>query len=224
MTDPSGGYPSYEPGAGPGPNPYGGQPPYGSRVSYDGLSIAALVCSLTCCAAPVGIGLGIAGIVRTRERRRAGRWAAVTGVVVGALVLVLGVGFFVFAAVMGSRTVWEDDARVGQCIDRDFLDDPIKATCAEPHLGEVIWVGRFDDDLARIFRDVSRAEFCHGLPGLDPAYAAAVESGDFDVRVESDSFDESEPDDGDAFFCYVERGDGEKITGRLRDAGQQVGA
>lgn len=218
MTNPYGGeYPSYE----PGPNPYD-QASYGSRAPYDGLSVAALVCSLTCCAAPVGIGLGIAGIVRTREGRRSGRWAAVTGLVVGVVVLLLGIGFVVFAGIMGSRTVWEDEARVGQCIDIDFVGDPIKATCGEPHAGEVVWAGRFDDDLADVFDDVSVAEFCHGLPSLDPAYASAIETGDYDVRIEVDAFDEDEPGSGDAFFCYLERADGEKLTGRLRDAGQQT--
>lgn len=219
MTNPyGGGFPAYEPGS----NPYD-SPSYGTRPSYDGLSIAAFVCSLTCCAAPIGIGLGIAGIVRTREGRRSGRWAAVSGLVLGVLVVVLGIGFVVFAAVMGSRTVWEDEARVGQCIDLDFLDDPIKASCSEPHAGEVIWAGRFDADQAGAFTTVSRAAFCLALP-LDPAYRSAIESGEYDVRVETDAFDEDDPDSGDAFFCYIERGDGEKITGRIRDAGEQVGA
>lgn len=220
MTNPyGGGYPSYEPGS----NPYGGAS-YGTRVPYDGLSIAALVCSLTCCAAPVGIGLGIAGIVRTREGRRSGRWAAVTGLVFGVVVLLAGIGFVVFAAVMGSRTVWEDEARAGQCIDLDFLGDPIKASCADPHAGEVIWAGLFSGDLADVFDDVAVAEFCHGLPGLDPGYASAIESGDYDVRIETDSFDEDEPDSGDAFFCYLERTDGEKLTGQLGDDEQQEAA
>lgn len=213
MTNPyGGGYPPYQ----PGPNPYGAGQPVAGRAPYDGLSIAALVCSLTCCAAPVGIGLGIAGIVRTSRGRRSGRWAAVSGLVVGLLVLLAGIGFVVFAGVMGSRTVWEDEARVGQCIDIDFLDDPIKASCGDPHTGEVVWVGRFDADLVGVFDDVSVAEFCHGLPGLAPEYASAIRSGEYDVHVETDSFDEDEPESGDAFFCYVERSDGEKLEDRVR--------
>ncbi|WP_408896286.1 hypothetical protein ACJ5H2_15365 [Nocardioides sp. R1-1] len=221
MTNPYGGdYPPYQ----PGPNPYGASVPGAVRAPYDGLSIAALVCSLTCCAAPVGIGLGIAGIVRTSGVRRSGRWAAVTGLVVGLLVLLAAIGFVVFAGVMGSRTVWEDEARVGQCIDVDFLGDPIKASCVDPHAGEVIWTGTFDADLLGVFDDVSVAEFCHGLPGLAPDYAAAIRSGDYDVRVETDSFDEDEPESGDAFFCYVERSDGEDLTGRLADRAEQESA
>lgn len=220
MTNPyGGGYPSYEPGS----NPYGGAS-YGTRVPYDGLSIAALVCSLTCCAAPVGIGLGIAGIVRTREGRRSGRWAAVTGLVFGVVVLLAGIGFVVFAAVMGSRTVWEDEARAGQCIDLDFLGDPIKASCADPHAGEVVWAGLFSGDLADVFDEVSRAEFCAGLPGLDASYRSAIVGGEYEVRVESDAFDDDEPESGDVFFCYLVARDGGKLTGPIIDAEGTEGA
>ncbi|WP_141006617.1 hypothetical protein [Nocardioides humi] len=140
-----------------------------------------------------------------------------TGLVVGIVVTVAAVAFLAFAVVMGSRTVWERDAEVGQCIDIDFLDDPIKASCAEPHAGEVIWVGRFDSALADRFDDVSRAEFCAGLPGLEATYRSAIESGDYFVRVESDSLDESEPKRGDDFFCHLERRDGKKLVGRIGD-------
>ncbi|MFC7505183.1 DUF4190 domain-containing protein, partial [Nocardioides sp. GCM10030258] len=109
MTDPYGGFPQYEPPAGgsaptpsnPDGNPYGnpyssphGNPygsPYRASTPSDGISIAALICSLTCCAAPVGIGLGIAGIVRTKDGQRSGRWAAVTGLVLGIFMMVAGV-------------------------------------------------------------------------------------------------------------------------------------
>jgi hypothetical protein len=219
MTNPyDSGYPSYQPGPGAQEGPYVAARP------YDGLSIAALVCSLSCCAAPVGIGLGIAGIVRTGGGRRSGRWAAVTGLVVGIVVLLAGIGFLVLAGVMGSRTVWEDEASAAQCIDFDFLDDPIKASCGDPHAGEVIWAGRFDDDLVALYDDVSWLEFCGGLPGLEQTYLDALRSGDFVPRIQVDAFDEGEPERGDAFFCYVERGDGEKITGQLRDAGGTTGA
>ncbi|TNM42764.1 DUF4190 domain-containing protein [Nocardioides albidus] len=220
MTNPyGGGYPSYE----PGPNPYDG-PAAGARAPFDGVSIAALVCSLTCCAAPVGIGLGVAGIVRTGQGRRSGRWAAVTGLVVGLLVLAAGLAFVVFAVVMGSRTVWEDEASVGQCIDVDLFDDPVKATCGEPHAGEVIWTGRFDGARVEAFGEVPLADFCAALPGLDPAYAEAIVGGDFDVRIETDSFDEDEPDSGDPFFCYLVRADGEKFDGLIGDGVGTEGA
>ena len=86
---------SFPQGPGPsGPPPYGPPPdgpaPGQRRPSLDGVSIAGLVCALTWCAAPVGIGLGIAGIVRTKRGKRRGRWAAVTGLVVGIIALLCG--------------------------------------------------------------------------------------------------------------------------------------
>lgn len=217
MTNPyGGGYHPYEPKSNAYDGPVAGLP--GDRP-LDGISVAALVCSLTCCAAPVGIGLGIGGLLRTREGRRSGRWAAVAGLVLGIVVMVGGIVFFAFAAVMGSRTVWPDEARVGQCIDVDFLGDPIKATCSEPHAGEVIWAGALDGELVESLKDADTdAEFCAGLLGLDEVYRQAIKDGDYNVRIEMRSSDEDDPESGDDFFCYVVS-EGEKIEGRLGDAG-----
>lgn len=205
---------------GPGSyDPYGGHEPGAPRPQgTDGISIAAFVCSLTCCAAPVGIGLGIAGIVRTSGGKRPGRWAAISAVVIGTVVTLAFTAFMVFAVIMGSNTVWEDEARVGQCIDEDFLGDPAKAECDQPHRGEVIWVGQFDEDLVDVFAVVSTDEFCAGLPDLDPAYRSAIESGEHDARISIDAFDEDEPGDGDWFFCYLERTDGDQLEGSITDA------
>ncbi|HWJ09289.1 MAG TPA: DUF4190 domain-containing protein [Nocardioides sp.] len=198
-------------------NPYGGEyPAYEPTGRTDGISIAAFVCALTCCAAPVGVGLGIAGIVRTKDGRRRGRWAAVTGVVLGSLLTVAGLAFVVFAVIMGTRTLWEDEARVGDCLDIDFLDDQVKAGCAEPHDGEVIWVGEFDGDLVHRFDRVPLDLFCGELPGLDPTYAEALDSGDYQAEISIDAFDEDNPDPGDLFYCYLERTDGGEIDGSIR--------
>lgn len=209
-------WPGY--GAEPPPAPYGAGTPYGAGDAprgTDGISIAAFVCSLTCCAAPVGIGLGIAGIVRTKDGRRSGRWAAVSGLVIGVVLTVAMIAFFVFAGVMGSRSLWEDEARVGQCLDLDFLDDEIKADCGDPHTGEVIWVGEFDDELVEEFDTVGTDDFCGSLPDLKPHYGAALESGEYQAQISIDAFDEDEPDDGDLFYCYLERTDDEAIEGRI---------
>jgi hypothetical protein len=197
-------------------HPYGHEPG-APRPGTDGISIAAFVCSLTCCAAPVGIGLGIAGIVRTSGGKRPGRWAAISAVVIGTVVTVAFTAFLVFAVYMGANTVWEDEARVGQCTDEDFLGDVSKAECDEPHQGEVIWVGQFDDDLVEVFDVVSIEEFCAGLPDLEPAYRSAIESGDYDVSISIDAFDEDEPGDGDRFFCLLERADGDRLEGPIED-------
>lgn len=193
------------------PNPYD---PYRSSASTDGVSIAALICSLTCCAAPVGIGLGIAGIVRTKDGKRSGRWAAITGLVVGAAVMVAMVAFVIFAGVMGSRTVWEDEASVGQCVNIDIFDDLTKSRCSEPHDAEVIWVGQFDDRTLAEFGSTSRDEdFCLGRDLL-PEHRTAVESNDYTAKLSIDSFDD-DPDEGDWFVCYVERVDGEDLGGSI---------
>ncbi|MDQ6522235.1 hypothetical protein RB608_01420 [Nocardioides sp. LHD-245] len=144
---------------------------------------------------------------------------------VGIVVLLAGIGFLVFAGIMGSRTVWEDEAVAGQCLDLDFLDDPVKASCGDAHTGEVIWAGRFDDDLVALYDDddVSWFEFCGSLPGLEQTYLDALRSGDYVPRVEIDAFDEDEPERGDAFFCYLKRGDGDEITGRLLDIAGTTG-
>lgn len=209
--EPPVGGPYGEQGAGnPHGHPYGN--PYQTSAPTDGLSIAALVCSLTCCAAPVGIGLGIAGIVRTKDGRRSGRWAAITGLVVGVVLTLSMTAFLVFAGVMGARTVWEDEARVGQCINIDFLGDLAKGRCDEPHDAEVISVGRFDQDLLEEFDRLSTADFCAARE-LRPEHRAAVEDSTYDVRLSNDAFDEDDPDTGDWFVCYVERADGEELEG-----------
>ncbi len=217
-------YDRYVPGP---PDPHGEYASYGAGRGpqrLDGISIAALVCSLTCCAAPIGIGLGIAGIVRTKDGRRAGRWAAVTGLVVGVVLTIAMIAFAVFAGVMGARTLWEDEARVGQCLDVDFLDDQIEADCADPHVGEVIWVGRFDDPLVKRFESVGIDEFCGGLPGLEAHYRDALDSGDYQADISIDAFDEDEPGDGDRFYCYLERTDGAEIDGPLSQTGDESSA
>lgn len=224
MSDPyGGGYQPYEPRPNPydsseGPSPGPHYPAVQPVAPTDGLSIAALVCSLTCCGAPVGIGLGIAGLVRTQGGRRGGRWAAVTGIAVGAVVLVCAIGFFAFAAVMGSRTVWEDEARVGQCVDLDtFISDEvdlIKARCGEPHDAEVIWVDRFDAALLQEWRETSSADFCAARP-IEEEYAALIERGDHSVGVTTNASDSEDPDGGDWFVCYLEPEDGQ-LRGALR--------
>lgn len=220
--------PPYEPpvGAPQGEYEYGAGSPYAGNPAprpTDGVSIAALVCSLTCCAAPVGIALGIAGLVRTSGGKRSGRWAAVTGLAFGSVVMVAGLAFIVFAGIMGSKTVWEDEASVGQCIGWDLFNDPETATCAEPHYAEIVWAAQFTDDLADNFRDQSVADFCSSL-ALDPRYVDAAASGDFKFGISIDAFDEDEPDEGDWFFCYLERTDEEQFEGAIPEPSASTGA
>ncbi|MCX6400161.1 MAG: DUF4190 domain-containing protein [Propionibacteriales bacterium] len=232
MSNPyDGGIPPYEPPTGGpygeyggygAPNPYGD--PYRSSAPTDGVSIAALICSLTCCAAPVGIGLGIAGIVRTKGGKRSGRWAAITGLVIGAVLMVAMLAFVVFAGIKGSQAVWEDDARVGQCVNIDeFFGDLTTGECNEPHEAEVIFVEQFDDETADQFATLTEEDFCLARD-LAPEYRTVIESGDYTVKVANDAFDEDDPDDGDWFVCYVQRSDGEDLDGRLTEGSGSTGA
>ncbi|MBU2696334.1 hypothetical protein [Pimelobacter sp. 30-1] len=216
MSNPYGGeYPPYQ----PAPNPYDNSAYGSARTPFDGVSLAALICSATCCAAPVGVALGIAGLVRTGGGRRTGRWAAVTGLVLGTVLTLAMAGFLVFAIVLGSQSVQEDDARAGQCVDVNSLDIVEKADCDEPHDGEIIWAGRFSGELLESFDSRSTQDFCAALPGLRTTYRSAVEGDEYEASVSVDAFDEDEPDTGDWFFCYLTRGDGDRLNGPVGSDG-----
>ncbi|KRB77122.1 hypothetical protein ASE01_10245 [Nocardioides sp. Root190] len=232
MSSSHGGYDS-----GPPPDPYpppGGHPlgfnPYDPRPggwtdarSTDGISIASLVCSLTCCAGPVGIGLGIAGIVRTKDARRSGRWAAVTGLVLGIVGTILAVGAGIGLTWYGTSTVFLEDARAGDCIDVGEID-LWKRDCDEPHDAEVVHAGRFDDQSVREYiESEDSAVFCEPL---------AVRAGYVDVAYTHilsswvDSYDVDEPQSGDHFICVAESYDGQELDGPLSrgDGSEAVGS
>lgn len=220
MSNPyGGGYPPYQPA--PGPHAESAYGP--ARTPLDGVSVAALVCSVSCCAAPVGVGLGIAGLVRTRAGRRTGRWAAITGVALGSVLTLAMIAFVVFAIVVGVRTVEPASARPGQCVDVNALDMVQKADCADPHDGEIVWVGKFTDDMLERYDGQTSRFFCGSLPGLSEAYADALRASDHRVGVAVDSIDDDDPRRGDAFFCYVTRLDGKPLDGPL-DSGGSSGA
>lgn len=222
MSNPyGGGYQPYEPQQSPyGVPSYNAPNPYGvgaAAPSTDGISIAAFVCSLTCCAAPVGIGLGIAGLVRTKGGKRSGRWAAIAGLVIGIIASISLVGALVGLVWFGNSLVLEDEARVGQCVETRTAFDSVdlyKAECGEPHDAEVIWVEQFDDTLVHDFGETSVVEFCRSR-NLDPTYESVVEDDVYEIGYASDAFDDQEPRSGDWFVCFVERSDEEKLTGPL---------
>ncbi|WP_182377261.1 DUF4190 domain-containing protein [Nocardioides sp. WS12] len=215
MTDPYGGFPQYEPPAGGSPTPSG--VPWGDpksvQVSRDGVSIAALVCSLTCCAAPIGVGLSIAGIVRTRDGMRSGRWAAITGLILGAVLII---GFVGFATLLGVRALYVEETQVGQCINFDVFDGLAEGECGEPHDAEVIWVSSLDANLVDQWRNHSSEDFC-AARALTPEHLTALEGDDYTVEIFIESFDE--PEEGDWILCYVERADGNQMEGRLTETG-----
>lgn len=228
MTDPNGGFPQYEPPAGGSPtpsgNPYGdpyGNPygnPYSSSAPTDGISIAALVCSLTCCAAPVGIGLGIAGILRTRDAKRSGRWAAITGLVLGILLSLATIGGGIGLAWYGNNTVFIEDAQPGDCININDIDI-WKAECDEPHDAEVIHAQQFDDDLVDQYVHTDAPELCARLTEASD-YTDDVRRGSFQLSSWVDSSDVEEPEAGDHLICVAEPYGGTKLDAPLpRDDG-----
>lgn len=203
-----------------GGNPYGGYQPYGGGAPLprtDGISIAAFVCALTCCAGPIGVGLGIAGIVRTKAGRRRGRWAAVTGLVVGSIATLAMIAVFVAFVVAISNTVYEEDAEVGQCVNTGFLgsesDDLWEASCSEEHDAEIVAVVVAVAELEADFdAGVPISEIC--APFVDDSYAEVTDDPDYRMDFATDAFDE-EINDGDWLVCYLERADGGQIDGPL---------
>ncbi len=212
------------PGAEPPVNPYGG---YGSfepgapLPRTDGVSIAAFVCALTCCAGPVGVGLGIAGILRTKDGQRRGRWAAVTGVVLGTIATLALIAGFVGVVLVGTKVVFEEDAEVGQCVNTGFLgtdsDDLWEATCSEEHDAEIVAVVVAVVEMEADYdAGVPVSEIC--APFVDDAYAEVVDDRAYRMDFATDAFDD-EISDGDWLVCYLERADGEQIDGPLTGSG-----
>ena len=189
------------------PNPYGGAPGGGFNepAKTDGVSIAALVSSLICCA-PVGLILGIVGIKRTKDGQRKGRGLAITGIILGLLGLLVWVGIGI-AAVAGvawfDSLVTLDEAEAGQCIDVDDDDGETvllyEAECSEEHDGEIIAVVEVDDDnLAQIEDEM--VGFCATLVSdEDSTKLSAVEGLEINAVTE----DPNDVEVDDHLICYV---------------------
>lgn len=209
-----------------GQNPYGGQPPYGGtpypgggygqsqEPSYDGVSIASLVLGLLCCTGPIGAVLGIFGLSRTKGGQRKGRWAAVTGIVLGVLsliayaVVIFG-GFWFF-----NNTVRPDNAEVGQCVDIESDDGVVmfKKDCSEEHDGEIVAVEEVDSDNRELI-EATQVAYCYEV--LSEEDAATIEERD-DLELEAVLEDPSNVDVGDHIVCYVEATSG-KLDEKVLD-------
>lgn len=202
-------YPPY------GTSPYGepGEPPATPAPSdrMDGISLAALITSLTCCAAPVAIGLGIGGLVRTSGGRRRGRWAAWTGLAVGILGTLALVAALVGFLWIGVNTVPEDEAEVGECVDvtRMFdANDLWQASCSEPHDAEIVAVGVLTEAEADRLEAAGPAGFCGEVAAGE--LGATADDPSYELGIATDGI-EDEPDEGDAYACFVARADGDKL-------------
>lgn len=198
------------------PNPYDAPP----GPSLDGISVAALACSLACCAAPVAIGLGVAGIVRTRDGRRTGRWMAVTGLVLGVLgtvALVVGSVAFVRwvdeqeadeqAGEQAGEVVYVDELAAGDCVRMGIEDyryiDITAASCTEPHEAEIVYASRFTS-AEQVQAQLDDPTFCWPL-GKTFGYTTLLDDGEYGYDIVVDSADSARPEVGDAFACFVRK-------------------
>jgi hypothetical protein len=178
----------------------------------DRQSLFAFLLGLTWVGAPIAVLLGILGVRRTADGTRAGRWAAVSGIILG----VVGCVGLV-AAIAG--TVWVRDnikgvgrVEVGDCIWVDDADGVSFAVsgCSEGHRGEVVAAGELDLRGRRTYESTTAAEFCSRE--MEEPYLSAARSGRYLVTVVVDAVDPDEPVVGDAFACYFERADGAELS------------
>lgn len=195
------------------PNPYGGQQ-YGAtpgrEAPLDGISIASLVLSVLCCTGLLGVILGIVGLFRTKGGQRRGRWAAVTGIVVGVLAMAASAGV-VALAIYGSGFVAPDDAEVGQCVDIEHDGNSVEMRdkdCAEEHDGEILYVGEYDPEE---HGDELEAAVCDTLVPADVQTAIIEEVDDPEYGMVVENLGDEEA--GDTFVCYVE---GDDLTGSIQ--------
>jgi hypothetical protein len=200
----------------PPPNPYGATPypggdAYGGQAQApktDGISIAALVLGLSCCLSFVGIILGFVGLSRTKNGQRKGRWAAITGIVVGFLgtgvaIAVIAGGVWIF-----NNAVTPDNAEVGQCISIDEDGGEVtmlKKECSEKHDGEIVAVEELDSDSAKAAED-AQVGYCTEL--LSEEDLTAILERD-DVELQAVFEDPNDVKDGDHIVCYVEATSGD---------------
>ncbi|MGW4809884.1 DUF4190 domain-containing protein [Kitasatospora sp. NPDC004272] len=140
------------------PGQYGmpGYPVYQqpSRAGYtNGLAIATLVVSFLCYLGIIAIGLGVAALVQIKRTGERGKGLAVSGIVIGAvwlLLLVLGI--------VGNTVYFHTDTRggssgssgglapdsalrlnAGDCADLRFDTAVKKSDCSVPHNAEAFW-------------------------------------------------------------------------------------
>jgi hypothetical protein len=197
-----------------GQTPYGGTPypgggEYGAQPvekKTDGVSIAAFVTGLVCCA-PVGVILGIIGIARTKNGQRKGRWAAVTGIVLGVLGIVAWVGLAVGGVWIFENTIRPDNAEVGQCV--DIEDDGgevsmLKKDCTEDHDGEIVGVEKVDSENREAI-ETGMADFCAEVVSAEDL-TTIFERGDLELNAVIEDPDNVE--NGDTLVCYAQATEG----------------
>ncbi len=196
---------------------YGGGPasPYGAPGGFpggsdpmpaktDGISIAALVTSLLCVFAPLGVILGIVGISRTKGGQRKGRGFAIAGIVIGVLMsigtAVAGAAIFFIA----DAIVTPGEAKAGQCVDVSNNDNDVvvmtKKDCTDKHDAEIVATTKVTSaNLADVKSNVSG--ICGTLVSQEDLQKLnEVQGLDYKALIE----DPKKVKVGDHLVCYVE--------------------
>lgn len=159
------------PGVDPATPPPGYGTPYAApqQPRTDGVSIAALVTGILGMAL-IPLGLGIAGVVRTKDPARSGRGLAIAGIVLGALgtvgwAILVGAVLFVAnnqdfqdAFTEGFEESYQEGLQEGMglgydqgdCFDLPYeattLEEISPADCDTPHTSEVVGVHTLEGD------------------------------------------------------------------------------
>jgi hypothetical protein len=106
-------------------------------------------------AAPVGLGLGIAGLVRTRRSGRPGKGMSIAAIVISSFVILLGIGLLVLVVIAAQNGDFDEatdgaaghytlrgDLTAGTCLDvypeTYPMDDARVVDCATAHGAEVV--------------------------------------------------------------------------------------
>lgn len=230
--------PTHQPyGQQPPSDPYGqsyGQQPYGQQYggqqygawqggndaakTTDGLSIVAFVLSLSCCLSIVGAILGFVGLGRTKDGQRKGRWAAVSAIIIGLVLTVVSAGAAVAIWMVAKDQVTPDNAKVGQCINVDDVDDDTvslkKKDCSEDHDAQIFAVAKLSGSDAQTIDDMggrASIEVC----GQEESNINGEASDDGHVMLDDKratfrwvTEDPKDPDAGDTVVCYFEADSG----------------
>lgn len=211
-----------------GQNPYGNQPnPYGAtpypgggygaqpvEKKTDLVSIASFVTGLICCA-PVGVILGIVGIVRTKNAQRKGRWAAITGLVLGVLGIIAWVAVVAGGVWVFNNTIRPDNAEVGQCVDIEEDGGEVsmlKKDCTEDHEGEIVGVEKVNDDNREAI-ETGMADYCAEVLSAEDL-STIFERGDLELNAVIE--DPENVENGDTLVCYAEATEG-KLDEKILD-------
>lgn len=181
-------------------------PPPIDKVSVLGVAASAVF-------PPAALVLGIAGLVRTRNGVRSGRWAAVVATVVGSVATVVVVGAVGLVVWLEHNDLGVDEARRGTCVNLDEGVDGVQLRerdCTEAHDGEVVFRGDFTSSWIADYQALNTAEFC--AQAMADLPEPEVYGPDFVLGTIVDSVSAERPLVGDAFICVLERVDGEPLT------------